>query len=519
MKTGTRAGSPRVTVGALLAGAALALWFGACGGCAKEPKPTVRRPNILWIVWDTVRADRLGLYGYEKDTTPFLDEWARGARVFDDCLSAGSSTVPSHGSMFTAELPTRHGAREGHLWLDDRHETIAELLGGKGGYQTYLWSANPHISKAENFSQGFDVEEHPWDPAWQQRAYEIVAEKLKGDRSSELTARFEQQQIGPWAIKAAGELAEVGLTQWLAKRDRSRPYFAFLNYMEAHRPLLPARRYRERMMPPRDVERSYTIDRSWVPLWSYNFGLHEYGEDELRVMAGTYDAALAELDDLFRSLIEGLRASGDLEDTIVVLTADHGEHLGEHHLLDHQYSLYQELIHVPLVLRAEGVVKPGRDSHAVSNMDLFPTLLELAGVEAPSGLLTSAVSLLDPVATRRRVAEVPAVFSEPFPIIRQVHPEFDPAPFERRLRALVQGRHKLIWGEDGRNELYDLVADPEERVNLIGEGTEMEQRMLEELERLGRVLEEASAASGGESRPSPELVEMLKGLGYLGENE
>jgi len=506
--------------GTILFGSTLILVWCArcsCGGSSPEDEPVVRRPNILWIVWDTVRADRLGLYGYEKDTTPYLDEWAHGARVFDDCLSAGSSTVPSHGSMFTAELPTRHGAREGHLWLDDRHETIAELLGEKGDYQTYLWSANPHISKAENFTQGFDVEEHPWDPAWQQRAYEIVTEKLKGDRSSELSARFQQQQIGPWAIKAAGELAEEGLTDWLAKRDRSRPYFAFLNYMEAHRPLLPPRKYRERMMTPRDVERSYTIDRSWVPLWSYDFGLHEYSEDELRVMAGTYDAALAELDDLFRSLIEALRASGDLEDTIVVLTADHGEHLGEHHLLDHQYSLYQDLIHVPLVLRAEGVVEPGRDSRPVSGVDLYPTLLELAGVEAPSGLHTSAVSLLEPLATRRRVAEVPAVFSEPFPIIRQVYPEFDPTPFERRLRTLVQGRHKLIWGEDGRHELYDLALDPGELANLVGTGTEVEERMLAELERIGRALDETAVKSDGQRELSAEMIELLGPLGYVGD--
>ena len=490
------------------------LWC-SCGDSPAEPEQHIDRPNILWVVWDTVRADRRGLYGHDRNTTPFLDRWSREARVFDNCLSTGGSTVPSHGSMFTAKLPSRHGAREGHLWLDDRHETIAELL-GEAGYQTWLWSANPHISKEENFHQGFDEVEHPWDAASQKRAYEIVTEKLRGDRSSELPMRIKQKQIGPWVLKAAGELAEEGLTRWLKGRDGKRPFFAFINYMEAHRPLLPPREYRERMMSPEDVARSYTIDRSWVPLWRYNFGLHEYTRDELRVMAGTYDAALAELDGLLESLIESLRASGDLEDTIVVLTADHGEHLGEHHLLDHQYSLYQDLIRVPLILYAEGVVEPGRDRREVSNYDVFPTLLELAGLEPPESLYTSAASLLDPTPARRRIAEIPAIFSEPFPIIQQMNPGFDPKPFARRLRAMMQGDHKLIWGEDGRHELYDLKKDPWERVNLIESDPERAKRMLGQLGKLAEVLDAPLPESDGNYQPSAEHIRMLQGLGYAG---
>lgn len=491
----------------------LALSIPACDSRSNDVEGR-SQPNILWVVWDTVRADRLGPYGHSRDTTPFLDEWSKQARVFENCISAGGSTVPSHGAMFTSKLPSRHGAREGHLWLDDRHQTIAELL-GDAGYQTYLWSANPHISSAENFHQGFDREEHPWDPASAQEAYQIVRRKLEGDRSTELTQRFEDRSIGPWAIKAAGELAEKGLQHWLGQRDRRRPFFAFLNYMEAHRPLLPPRRYRERMMSAEDVARSYTIDRSWIPLWSFNFGLHEYSPDELEIMAATYDAVLAELDDLFRSLIESLEARGELENTVIVLTADHGEHLGEHHLLDHQYSLYQDLIRVPLFVYAPQRLEPGRDARAVTNYDIFPTLLELAGVEAPEDLHSSAVSLLDPRPSRPRLSEVPAVFSEPFGVIKDEHPQFDPSPFARRLRALLQGSLKLIWAEDGRHELYDVEADAAETSNLLERDPELAEGMLADLARLARVLDAAWLEPSGEYTPSAEHLEMLRSLGYV----
>jgi len=122
-----------------------------CPGCGGPQAP--ERPNVLWILWDTVRADRLSLYGYEKPTTPFLEQWARDALVFEDCLSTANYTVPAHASFFTGLLTSQHGAQNGRLYLDDEFTTIAEVL-QSAGYRTYLYSANPHIAAEENFDQG-----------------------------------------------------------------------------------------------------------------------------------------------------------------------------------------------------------------------------------------------------------------------------------------------------------------------------------------------------------------------------
>jgi arylsulfatase A-like enzyme len=401
--------------------------------------------------------------------------------------------------MFTGLLPTQHDTHNAHPWLEDGHVTLAELL-KNAGYATYLWAANPHISKTQNFQQGFDHEAHPWDPKYRERAIEIVRAK---------------KELGPWAIKAAGELAELDLLEWLEGREPGTPYFAFINYMEAHRPFIPRREARERVMPPEMVDPSYRVDRSWIPMWTYTFGLTEYSEAELDLMARTYDATLIELDDLFAHLLDSLEARGQLENTAIILTADHGEHLGEQHMLDHQFSLYAPVINVPLVIHYPARIEPGRDARPVMNFDIFPTVLDLAAVEPPSDFVTRSRTLLDPAAKRVRMAEYPAVFEKAIPEVSANYPTWNPAPFARRLRALHEDAYKLIWGEDGRHELYDVVSDPLEERDLVGQRPELVKRMIESLESHTADLSVEIHERSTPPELSAQERELLKGLGYL----
>lgn len=473
-----------------------------------------KHPNVLFIVWDTTRADRLSLYGYEKPTTPFLEKWAGDAMVFDNCTSTACSTTPSHAAMFTGLLPSEHGANNSFSHLDDRHTTLAEIF-KSNGYQTYLFAANPHISFEENFNQGFDTEEHPWDDRYIDRAMKILRDKIDPrDRSSEIQGRMRSKNMGKWSIKACGELAEEGLFEWLEKRDSDKPFFAFLNYMEAHRPFIPPLDYRRRFMNPQQVNRSFYVDRSWQTMWRYSFGLHEYKPFEIRLMASTYDACIAELDDLFRNLITSLDKKGFLDNTIVVLTSDHGEHLGEHHMLDHQYSLYEGLLRVPLILHYPGKVKPGRVEMPVVNFDIFPTLLELADLKRPADLPQRTVSLLSPEASRTRLAEYPSALEAPLNMIKDMYSGWDPAPFRRNLTALYQGDHKLIWASDGRHELYDLAVDPAEEKDLSSQSADAFNRLLKEYLRIKENLLHFDYSQALTPEMSPEQIERLMGLGY-----
>jgi arylsulfatase A-like enzyme len=483
--------------------------------------PREARPNVLWIVWDTVRADHLGLYGHARPTTPFLDRWAAGARVFEDCLSPASYTVPSHASMFTGLLPSEHCAHNGHPRLDDGFTTVAELL-RESGYRTYLYSANPHVSEAGNLAQGFERAEHPWSASYVAEATRIVEAKLaEEDRTSELRERLRQAEQGasglvPWNIKAAGEIAQRAALGWLSTIDRDRPFFVFLNYMEAHRPYIPPRPYRERMMSATEVERSYQVDRSWIPMWEYTFGLREYTAEEIELTRATYDAAIAELDDRLRELLAALGEGGFLDDTVVIVTADHGEHLGEQHMLDHQYSVYQAALRVPLVIHYPKRFAPGREPRPVMSHDLFPTLLELCGVAPPSDLRTSAVSLLAPLPDRIRFAEEPAPASLGLEMVHAVHPEWDPSAWRQRLSALVAGEDKLIRRGEERRELYDLGTDPLEGHDLLAERPADADALAADLDRVERDLDRCTITGPTEVPLTPEQRELLEALGYVG---
>ena len=493
------------TVGLLFAGGVLGV-----GACAPEPEVA---PNILWIVWDTVRADRLGVYDGAKPTTPNVDRWAEGARVFEDALAIAPTTVPNHASMFTGRAPSEHGASNAEPRLPDAYPTVAEKL-ERVGYRTYLWAANPHIGKRNRFTRGFDRDEHPWDFVHQKRALELARRKSEGDGSG-LAEELQRGRANVWAVKESGTLAQGSLLQWLDAQPDTEPWFAFMNYMEAHRPVAPERRFREQVMNAAQVEASYALDRGWDAIWNYTFGRTEISDADLALIAGAYDAAIAELDDLFAQLMAELEDRGELKNTVVILTSDHGEHLGEHHMLDHQYSLYDPLLRVPLVIHFPKRFPAGREPRPVMTFDLYPTLLDLAGIADEVAPDSRAVSLLSPESERVRFAEYRAPFGSPFRKVLETDPGFDASPWRRRLQAIRRDGYKLIHGGDGRRELFRVSEDPAEETNVFEEASDVSTRMGGELRALFAELAAKAPEPVGRGEPLPRADrERLEALGY-----
>lgn len=477
-------------------------------GYVDDATANATTPNVLLVVWDTVRADHLSLYGYARETTPQLDAWAAEARVFENAMSSASSTVPTHASLFTGLLPSEHGAHAAHQWLDDRFDTLAERFQASG-YRTYLWASNPHIGAAKNFAQGFEREEHPWDPPRRAEAQRIVAAKSsRGDDHSRAAARA-QRADATWPLASAGDLAADGLLGFLEEIEDDEPWFAFLNYMEAHRPYLPTEESRRALMDDTQLDRSYAIEATWPRIWAHVFGVQRFPDDDVTVMRAMYDASLRDLDRLFAELRGRLAARGALEDTIVVLTADHGELLGEHGLLDHQYSLYQPLVRVPLVVWAPGRIDAGRSDAPVMTLDVHATLLEMAGIET-----AERESLLAPHSDRVRLAEYPAIFAKPFQSVAGRNREAATEPFRRRLRALSSGEFKLIEGEDGAHELYDLSQDPDEQNDLSEAAPATRERLRDALYERVRELAPPLAPGGDAAEVSDEEARLLVELGY-----
>jgi arylsulfatase A-like enzyme len=475
------------------------------------------RPNILLVVWDTVRADYMGLYGYGRPTTPFLDEWSRGARVYEDCISVGSTTVPTHVSMFTGLLPLEHGVTNATPTVGDDFQLLAESL-KDAGYDTYMFSENPKIAERNKITQGFDAVEHPWSPAYRERSLQFMLERVPpDDRSTNLTSLLRQPRQKNHSLKTAGPCLAEAVLGRLAARPAGKPFFVFLNCMTAHYPLVPGRAHRAAVMTPEQVERSYQVDRTAWQLWSYVFRRHEYSDEEIELTRLTYAAAVRELDASFRDLLTRMEKDGYLENTAVILTSDHGEHLGEHHLLDHQYSVYEPLLRVPLILRYPPAVAAGRAREPVTNMDIYPTLLELAGLPAPEG--TKAISLLHAPASRARLGTYTGVERKRFASMRRAYPDLDPAAWDRTLHAFYTGPYKLIRGSDGRNELYQIANDPGENADRYDAAAAASVAASREYSQYLSTLQKPRAAPRAASAPaSAEEIQRLRALGYMEED-
>lgn len=446
-----------------------------------QPDPASRRPNILWIVWDSVRADHMTLYGYDKPTTPHLDQWAAEARVFTDCMAAASATTAPYASMLTGLLPSEHGVNYDQKYIVGDFTSIAEVL-SDSDYQSYLYTAHPGVTAEDGFGEGFDLVEHPWTEPYHDDALELVKQKVPtGDISSEIAIKIHQYGVGDWAFKAAGAFARPALVKWLEDRDRERPYFAMLVYGEAQRPHLPSMEYRERAMGKELAEKSKQVERVRIKFWPYSFGADIYSDQDIRVINGMYDATIMELDDLFADLMEHLKGVGDLDNTVVIVTADHGDLQGDYHIVGHDFVMYQRILRVPLILRLPRLIPVGAESKPVSQLDIAATVADLAGADAPEPMRRNAVSLLSPKSDRLRFAEYPSYHKKALAIMEEYFPDFDTSPYMRTLRCVTEGRFKLVAGSDGRDELFDLQSDPHESRNAIDQHPQVAQRLKSEI--------------------------------------
>ena len=319
--------------------AALAGALATAAACERAPAPPERRPNVVIVLLDAVRADHLPLYGYARDTAPFLTSLAPRSVVFDRAYSSSGWTSPATASLFTSLHPFQHGViwnirrmRESRFRVSrvpDEPETIAEAL-KKAGYATFAVSDNPSASALGGFEAGFD--------------------------------RFESASDG------SATAVNRRVKQWRTELTGDRPYFLYLHYMDAHEPYLPqGRAFDEFMKDGRPNPR--------------------------RDFVAAYDSEIRLLDSKVQGLFESL---GWKEGTIVIVTSDHGEGFHDHGLVGHANSLYDELMRVPLIVYSGGGgFTPGRISVPVGHVDVLPTLRELAGLPPdPRNVGWSLVPLL-----------------------------------------------------------------------------------------------------------------------------
>lgn len=451
-----------------------------------QPAPYAGK-NVLLISLDTLRADRLGCYGYERSTSPFLDQLAASGVRFEAVTAPATKTAPSHMSMFTGMHPGVHGVRnyygaEGTAAAPGL-PTLPEMFRGNG-YQTAAFTGGGMMSGELGFARGFEV----YDDG------------------------------GGGAPRVFGKVSD-----WLGARvalDDPRPFFLFVHTYEIHDPYTPPAEWAARFTSPYEGPVDATrveFPENYAELWKTDpefyervqerfWGNYRGGNaDDVRYISELYDAGIAYTDDLLRQLFAELVALGLDEDLVVILTSDHGEEFGEHGQLTHQ-SLYQEVLHVPLLVRLPDGARAGEVvAQPVQGADLTPSLSALLGLDPPFDV---------PWQGRSWVPALLGEEQEPWPSWAEIA---TPSNDERSLRW---GRIKRIARDGGEVELYDLGFDPGEEFDAVENTVDLERHLAELMQAEARSVSdlradyEASAVELGDAAQA-----QMNALGYTGEDD
>lgn len=469
-------------------------------GEPKGPVATAEAPNIVLIVLDTMRADHIGAYGYERPITPWLDAFAEKSTLFEHLVASSSYTLPTHATIFTGLYPESHGAdrgdgpfalsleqlelqqdRETVLPLPQQATTLAEMALNEGMETGAICANTAYLSRFFALDQGFETYVDQLGANTERRpvglalAYRVLAERnWKFKRFIWTNEKY---------YLLGSEVNELTL-RWLEPR-RDRRFFLFVNYMEPHEPYEPVPGYRD-LFPLSYADQRF--DRTLI-----RTGERDILPEEKAPLIDAYDAEIRSLDDYLAALFARMEEWGLMDKTLVVITGDHGESFGENRVMSHGTSVYQPQVWVPLIYRKPGQTQGERISRRVAMADILPTVLADANIKDPGDLEGT------PLFTEERK----------LPVVARL------GPYERDYveHAMYEGDWKFILRTNGEDELYNLKEDPEESNNVIADHLDIAEDMRRRIDDFYKVT--VSRFEKGEGAMDPETIKRLRGLGYL----
>ncbi len=433
-------------------------------GCGPRTVERDPRPNILLISLDTLRADRLSAYGYERDTSPFLQQLGSRGVLFTQAFVNTHGTPPSHATLFTSSYQQTHRVSIDALTRSPDHRLPADLLLlpevlKEQGYATIGVTGGGYMSEDFGFDQGFDV--------FYSRPINVrrAARKLLSEIRSELHS--------------------------------GRPIFAFFHTYEIHSPYDPPNSYRDRY----GDDSASDFDPTSKNLRRFRGRAHEIAPEDMDRINNLYDAGIRFTDDTLRELFTDLEAAGFFNDHLTIITSDHGEEFGEHRGVLHPATLFDELLRVPLIVVGTGVESAVED-RLVSSVDVAPTIYSQIGITAPAG--SQGRDLLAPMTPgNSNEADEQAIFAQ----------------YGNLLYGVRTPRFKLVENRrSGRFALYDLTRDPRERRDVASKFPEqaaaLRARLGEWLERVDPESDQAEP-TGPSMELDAERRKQLEALGYI----
>ena len=484
-------------------GFALAAVLGL-GGCRETPA----EPNIVIIVQDTVRPDRLSAYGHPKPTSPFLDSFAASGVRFDRAYSSSSWTLPAHASLFTGTPPRIHRATQGRPHVEASLPLLAEEL-AEAGYQTAGFSANMWVSELAGLNRGFTHFENLNKGIYSHHVKELASDPQGLSRPT------------------ASHYVVSRVLSWLdEERDSSQPFFLFVNVVEPHLPYLPDWASARNFLPSRNAR--FGIIRRYYPgadptrlLYRHYARENPLSNTEWEMLAAMYDGTLHLADRITQAIVTAVDEETDADHTLVFILSDHGENLGDHRHIGHFFNLYDSNLRILLAARGPGF-NPGLvEAGPVQISDVHATALAAAGLTSPSN--SSGHDLRKPLPEHRIVEaalDYPSISLDMFKGMRARH---ELKPYEVSLAAAVGPRYKVIRSTDLEGqlvaeEIYDILEDPGEEHPLVP--GEIDSETLATLR--------AGITSAAITHPTdsgllddldPETREGLRALGYVRDEE
>ena len=486
-----------------------------------------RPSNVVLVVLDTARASDAP--PVREETMPALADLAAEGTAYEHAYACAPWSLPSHASLFTGAYASRHGAHGDHTYLDASHRTLAESF-ADSGYETIGVSNNTWITEEFGFSRGFDSFWKGWQ-FWQSDADMGTVARADATREKVRRAAANLFDGNPLVnavniaysevVQPAGDDGAARTTDrvasWLEDRSDDRPFFAFVNYLEPHIDYRPPREYAEPFLPADATFEEATAIRQDPR--AYDVGDYDLTDREFRLLHALYRGELAYVDSQLDRLRTALEDAGEWEDTLLVVCGDHGENVGDHGFLGHQYNLYDTLLHVPLVLHGGAFTGgAGNADELVQLPDVVPTLLDAAGVDDSALREQCQGPSFHPDADAAARDAVFAEYVAPQPSMERLEERFDGIPdavrrYDRSLRAIRTHEYKLIRGSDGLEECYDVVEDPGERTDLSATHPDRVEALADRLESWHGSFEHAE--SDGEVTVDADTEQRLESLGYM----
>lgn len=395
---------------------ALCLWITTAFGCGpklESPPSDPGAPNLLLIVIDTLRADHLGCYGYERDTSPNIDKFADSGVLFENAYCQMPTTGPSHASLFTSKYPRSHGVLKNGWILSDTFPTLAQILKEKG-YATAAIISSFAMSSKFGYSRGFDYynEDFP-------------------EKNSTVSLRSWSGHIVKEGFDQRADIATLKATQWI-KKNRNKPFFLWVHYYDPHSPYNPPKQYSSKFMKD--------------------------ATEPIKQGIANYDGEIRFVDEEIQKILDLIEAQQLNSNTLVVIMSDHGEGLWQHGWIEHGKFLYDEQTSVPLIMNFPGVLPEGiRLPSPVQTIDILPTILDLMEVQYRGDF--SGNSLV------RMIQDPGYELPNPVFLERRRYSNITGSKF-----AIRDADLKYIWApEEGTEELYNLREDPTELTNIVSQ--------------------------------------------------